>query len=309
MIYTVTLNPALDKSICVTNFTLDTVNRAESTRLEAGGKGINVSRITKKLGFTSKAIGILGGNSGKLIEEKLSAEGIDFEAVFCDGETRTNLKINDYKNNTFTDINESGFEVSNQTVGKTLDILLSKIKKDDIVVLAGSLPKGANEETYKNWISECKQRGAMVFLDADGIALEKGIEATPFFIKPNIDELSRLFKREFSNYEEIKSAAEILVNMGINTVAVTLGGDGAIIVTKDGAFKALAAPVEVKSTVGAGDSFVAAVAVATENKLTTEDTLQFAVAVSNAKVTAEGLEFPELSLVEKIKKSIEIKEI
>ncbi len=309
MIYTVTLNPALDKSITVTKFTLDTVNRAESTRVEAGGKGINVSRIIKKLGFTSKAIGILGGNSGKLIEEKLSAESIDFEAVFCDGETRTNLKIADYKNNTFTDINESGAEINGEIIDKTLNILLSKINKDDIVVLGGSLPKGASSDTYKNWITECKQREAKVFLDADGIALEKGIEALPFFIKPNIDEFSRLFKREFSNVEEIKSAAEILVNMGINTVAVTLGDDGAIIVTKDEAFKALAAPVEVKSTVGAGDSFVAAVAVATENKLTTEDTLQFAVAVSSAKVTAEGLEFPELSFVEEIKKGIEIKEI
>ena len=309
MIYTVTLNPALDKSVNVTDFKIDTVNRVENTRVEAGGKGINVSRIIKKLGFNSKAVCILGGNGGQLFAEKLSDEAIDFEAVFSGGETRTNLKIVDSKNNTFTDINESGETVNRETVDKTLDYLLEKIKKDDIVVLGGSLPKGADTDTYKIFITECKIKGAKVFLDADGKALQNGIEANPFFIKPNIDELSRLFKKQFSGIEEIKSAAKELVNGGINTVAVTLGGDGAIIVNKDKALFAKALPVKVKSTVGAGDSFVAAVAVATQNGLESFETLKFAVAVSGAKVTSEGLGFPELSLIDEIKNSVEIKEI
>lgn len=309
MIYTVTLNPALDKSVSVENFILDTVNRADVTRVEAGGKGINVSRIIKRLGFDSKAVCILGGNSGKVMAEMLSAEEINFEAVFCDCDTRTNLKIADYKNNTFTDINENSAELKMQILEETKTFLLSNIKSDDIVVLAGSLPRGADSDTYKNWISECRLKGAKVFLDADGIALEKGIEASPFFIKPNIDELSRLFKREFSSFAEIKSAAKSLVDRGINTVAVTLGGEGAIIVTKEAAFFAKSAPVTVKSTVGAGDSFVAAVAVANLKGLNIKNTLKFATAVSAAKVTKEGLDFPELSVIDEIEKTIEIKEI
>ena len=111
MIYTVTLNPALDKTVEIPNLALDTVNRITKMRTDPGGKGINVSKVIAKLGGTSKAIGILAGNSGKAIQDALDSEGLAHNFRFVPGETRTNLKVIDPENHTNTDINEPGIEV------------------------------------------------------------------------------------------------------------------------------------------------------------------------------------------------------
>ena len=139
MIYTVTLNPALDKTVEIPNLALDTVNRITKMRTDPGGKGINVSKVIAKLGGTSKAIGILAGNSGRAIQEALDAEGLAHHFRFVPGETRTNLKVIDPENHTNTDINEPGIEVDAPELTALLYDLLKELKRGDIVVLAGSL--------------------------------------------------------------------------------------------------------------------------------------------------------------------------
>ena len=190
MIYTVTLNPALDKTVEIPSLTVDSVNRITTMRTDPGGKGINVSKVIDKLGKKSIATGILGGDTGNAIQSALQAMGLETSFRFVKGETRTNLKVIDPVNHTNTDINEPGVTVSEEILNGVLQDLLTKVKTEDLVVISGSLPKGSPKDTYYTWVKACKEAGAKVILDADGDLLAAGIKASPYLIKPNNHELS-----------------------------------------------------------------------------------------------------------------------
>ena len=206
MIYTVTLNPALDKTVEIPGMALDTVNRITEMRTDPGGKGINVSKVIAKLGGESCAVGILGGGSGKILEKLLEGEPFATRFRFVEGQTRTNLKIIDREGHTNTDINEPGLTVTDADLDALLHDLLAEVHAGDIVVLAGSLPKGAPQDTYRTWTAACKKAGARVFLDADGALLAEGIKAAPYLIKPNDDELSRLAGKKLETLEELTAS-------------------------------------------------------------------------------------------------------
>lgn len=309
MIYTVTLNPALDKTVEIRDFKIGKVNRVENAKIQAGGKGINVSRIIKKLNKETTALSVIGGGNGKILLEKLNDEGIKTDFLVSSGETRVNTKIVDTKNNTYTDINESGFSVSDDIIEKLLSDLLAKITDNDIVVFAGSLPKGADVKTYSKWIKRFAQKGVKVFFDADKNALKSGIEAGPYFIKPNIDELSDLVGEKIDSVNKAKEHAKKLIGDTDLLVAVTLGENGSLLVSKNSAYFAKPLKVDVKSTVGAGDSFVAAVAVCTLANKSLVETLKFAAAVSSAKVMCEGVCAPDIDLIEELLEKIGVEEI
>lgn len=183
MIYTVTLNPALDKTVEIPNLALDTVNRITKMRTDPGGKGINVSKVIAKLGGTSKAIGILAGNSGKAIQDALDGEGLAHNFRFVPGETRTNLKVIDPENHTNTDINEPGIEVDAPELTALLYDLLKELKRG--YRGAGRQPaEGCPKDTYYTWVESCKKAGAKVFLDADGELLAEGLKAAPIWSNP-----------------------------------------------------------------------------------------------------------------------------
>lgn len=186
MIYTVTLNPALDKTVEVPGFALDTVNRIVSVRTDPGGKGINVSKVIAKLGGASVAMGVLAGAAGRAIAAQLEQQGLTCDFCFAgSGETRTNLKVVDPQGRTHTDINEPGPAVGPRVLEELLGRLTRRLAAGDIVVLAGNLPAGAPSGTYRDWTAACRQAGAKVFLDADGSLLAEGIQAAPYLVKPN----------------------------------------------------------------------------------------------------------------------------
>lgn len=174
MIYTVTLNPALDKTVEIPSLTVDSVNRITAMRTDPGGKGINVSKVIDKLGGKSVATGILGGDTGNAILSALKAMGLDTSFRFVEGETRTNLKVVDPVNHTNTDINEPGVTVSGEILDGYLKELLLKVNAGDIVVISGSLPTGSPKDTYQTWVKAFKEAGAKVILDADGALLAGG---------------------------------------------------------------------------------------------------------------------------------------
>ena len=151
MIYTVTLNPALDKTVEIPSFTTDGVNRITSIRTDPGGKGINVSKVVAALGSTSRALGILGGSTGQMISEALSGLNMTCDFLPVEGNTRINLKVVDPIAHTSTEINEPGVPVDPATLQSLLDHLLKLRRHDDIVVLAGSLPVNAPADTYRVW--------------------------------------------------------------------------------------------------------------------------------------------------------------
>ena len=151
MIYTITLNPALDKTVSIPNFSIDTVNRIQTLRTDAGGKGINVSKGIHSLGAVSTAAGILGGSTGQAILEALKKLGIETFFHFIPGETRTNLKVIDPSRHTNTDINEPGPPVQPDDLAGLLSALLIRASAGDIAVISGSLPAGAPADTYFTW--------------------------------------------------------------------------------------------------------------------------------------------------------------
>ena len=290
MIYTVTLNPAVDKTVYVDNFAIDAVNRATSVRQDAGGKGINVSKTIKALGGESTAVAFLGGPSGAFIASALDEAGIAVRSFEVPGTTRTNTKVVDLVSHTYTDINEPGAPVTKALLDDALAILALGINPGDIVVLSGSLPAGADANTYARWTRACRKAGARVFLDADGEALIEGIAARPALIKPNEVELGRMLGRDLTEDADIVAAARELVEQGISQVMVSMGGAGAIFVTERGAWRLHQPTVDVVSTVGAGDSVVAALAYAAEQELPLDQTARLCMATGAATVMRPGTE-------------------
>lgn len=298
LIITVTLNPALDKTVEIPRFSLDTVNRITTLRTDPGGKGLNVSKVIAKLGGTSTAIGVLGGTTGRRIADAMEVLGVPSQFTFVDGETRTNLKVIDPENHTNTDLNEPGLTVAPAVLDRMRTDLVDMLHPGDLVVLSGSLPKGAPADTYGTWTAACRAAGARVFLDADGEALTHGLAAKPYLVKPNNHELSRLTGRALNTTEDLLAAAQELIARGIEHVVVSMGGDGALFVSADSAYHAEGLSVPVGSTVGAGDSMVAALAFAAEQGMTREDTVRLAVAVSAANVMCSGSQAAERSAVD-----------
>lgn len=301
MIYTVTLNPALDKTVQISEMTIDRVNRISSMRTDPGGKGINVSKVIQKLGGNSIATGILGGSTGEKIQTALHAIDIKSDFLFSDGETRTNLKIVDPVLHTNTDVNEPGLTVSEELLEELLQKLCKKLTAEDIVILSGSLPKGAPKDTYKVWGNACRKAGAKVILDADGDLLASGLEASPYMIKPNNHEISRLFGKTLDSPQELCDAAQTLMKQySIEKTVVSMGSAGALYVTKDQTLYAEGLKVPVGSTVGAGDSVVAALAFAEERGLSLEETVRLSTATGAANVMSSGTQAAEYSLIQSL---------
>lgn len=299
MIYTVTLNPALDKTVEIPSFTIDSVNRITQMRTDPGGKGINVSKVIQKLGSKSIATGILGGATGKAIQSALEHMGLETDFHFAKGETRTNLKVVDLVGHTNTDINEPGITVSEELLDGLLKGLLAKLNKEDIVVLSGSLPKGAPKNTYYIWVKACRETGARVILDADGELLSAGLKAAPYLIKPNNHELSGLLGEKLETPKELEQAARSLMEKyGIAKIVVSMGGEGALYVTKDKTIYAEGLKVPVGSTVGAGDSVVAALAVAEEAGMSLEEAVRLSTATGAANVMCSGTQAAEYDVID-----------
>ena len=309
MIYTVTLNPAIDKTVVIENFRAGGVNRVASVREDAGGKGINVSKCLKNLGEKSVAAMILAGDTGAKLERMLGELGIPVLSVWTEGENRTNLKIIDPVNKANTDINEPGPVVSAALLEQFKEKLGSRIQPEDVVILSGSLPAGVDRGLYGEWTAYFRSLGACVYLDADGEPMEKGMKAIPYMIKPNNDELAALLGKEKLSIEEMVCQGKRLHDTGIEEIVISLGGDGALFVSKDGCYRAEGLKVEVKSTVGAGDSVVAAMAYAQVKKLSRQEKISLAVAIGAASVMQSGTQPPEAELVWKLAKQVRFEKL
>ena len=310
MIYTITLNPAIDKAVVIEDFSIDKVNRIKELQEDPGGKGINVSKMIKELNGNSTAVIVKGGQNGKKLEGMLEDMKLDYKSISCDGETRINLKVVDRKNDTFTDINEPGPVLNNKIMDALEDYLESNLKENDILVLAGSISRGAPVDIYKKWILIANSKGARVIMDADGQALIKGMEGIPFLIKPNQEELERYFKETFEDDVDVAYYSKLLVDDGINFVIVSQGIKGCLLVSKEGVTKFDALKVKVKSTVGAGDAMVASIAHGVEEVLSSKDQVShkemetivaYGVAASSASIEQPGTIMGSKGRVEELK--------
>lgn len=307
MIYTVTLNPAIDKTVVIENFSAGMVNRVTSVREDAGGKGINVSKCLKKLGQDSVAAMILAGDTGRRLEKMLGVLEIPVLPVWAAGENRTNLKIIDSVKKKNTDINEPGPVVTQELLQNLREALREQVKQGDILVLSGSLPAGVDRSLYEQWTAYFREKGVCVYLDADGEPMRSGMRSLPYLIKPNNDELAALEEKPALSQEEMIAEGKRLLGTGIAEIVISLGGDGALFISADGCWKAEGLDVPVKSTVGAGDSVVAAMAFGQVRNLPREAKIKLAVAMGAASVMQSGTQPPEAQLVWELAQQVKIK--
>lgn len=259
-VITVTMNPSIDKTILLDKLNPYGLNRVKSFRLDPGGKGINVARVLRSFHVDTMVSGLIAGKLGEVLQNHLKEASIPADFMEVNGETRTNLKIVDQSVNKTTEINETGFPVSGEQREAFLKKLEGMTKQASIIILGGSLPPGVPDDFYAKCTKIAKNAGVKVILDADGSALAKGIGAVPYAIKPNIHELENYFGESYDSFSKVADAAKKLIAAGIEIVIVSMGPDGAILADREHIFKADSWDIPVKSTVGAGDSMVGALA-------------------------------------------------
>lgn len=298
MIVTVTMNPAIDKTVEIDSLLPGGLNRIKKVEYDAGGKGINVSKTLRELGGESIATGFLGGNAGKTIESVLKQKNIRNDFLWVEGETRTNTKVFE-KNGSVTELNEPGPIIREEQIEAFLEKLSGYADEKTLFILAGSIPSGVDKNIYGKIIRMVHEKGAKVLLDADGELFCNALEAVPDIIKPNCVELKEYagLSGEASD-EELLKLAEELLNKGIETAAISMGKDGAMIVRQGYRVKCPALSVKAHSTVGAGDAMVAALAYSWDKKMGNEETVRLCMAASAGAVTTIGTKPPAKELVD-----------
>lgn len=253
MIYTCTITPSIDYTVYLPEFHAGALNRANDVFYYPGGKGINVSRVLQRLGVDNIALGFAGGFTGNYITQFLTQEGIVTDFIDTEEITRINVKI---KSTEESELNGPGPQIT-EVQQRELLAKIDRLSKGDWFVLAGSLPNTIPLTFYQEIAKLCKKNGIAFVLDTSGPNLKALIETKPFLIKPNDEELGELFNTTIANKKEAVFYAKKLVASGIQHVVVSLGGDGAILVSKDKVLVAETPKGTVVNTVGSGDSLVA----------------------------------------------------
>ena len=286
MIYTVTLNPALDYTINIKRLILNQINTSQNEHIYPGGKGINVSIILKRLGVDSVVLGFISGFVGEEIKRLVEAQEIETDFINIEkGNSRINVKI--LEENNETAINTTGPLVYNQDIEnlyKKLDILT----ENDILVLSGSIPKGISEDIYEAICARVQEKKVKIVVDATKDLLLKTLKYKPFLIKPNHHELGEIFNLKITNKEQALEYAKKLRQKGAKNVLVSMGSSGSVLLDENSKTykKDIIKNKNVINTVGAGDSMVAGFLAGYLKYQNYEDALNLAVSSATATVNS-----------------------
>lgn len=253
MIYTVTVNPALDYVLQLPEVKDGETNRSSDTQFLAGGKGINVSQILNQLGVDNTAWGFVGGFTGEELIRQLNVKKISSDFVRISDDTRVNVKIHAQEE---TEINAAGPDITAQEVA-AFKSRLDDLEAGDVVVLSGSLAPSLPTDFYESLLPLIREKGAEFVVDTTGEALLRTLKFNPLVIKPNHHELADLFDTSFSSTADMLEAAKKLQKLGAQNVMISMAGEGAYLVTADHVYHANAATGTVVNSVGAGDSMIA----------------------------------------------------
>jgi 1-phosphofructokinase family hexose kinase len=297
VIYTLTLNPAIDRELTVPAIAFDRVLRATRTRVDWGGKGFNVSRVLKNLGAPSTALGFVGGRAGELLRDGLQALGIGTDFVWVAGETRTNVSVVTPEGGHYLKVNEAGPGIEPGKQKELLDKIESLASPGDWWVLAGSLPPGVPDSFYARIIEVLNARGALSLLDTTGEALRLGCGAKPFVIKPNAEETQALTGLRIETPADTALAAPGLRALGAQNVVISMGKAGALLQTADETWLAHAPAIEEKNPIGAGDAMVGGLVWAMAQGLALNDALAWGVASGAATASLSGTEVGARDLI------------
>ena len=303
-IVTLTINPSLDKSTNFTRLIAEQKIRCESPRYDAGGGGINVSKAILKLGGNSFCLYTSGGSSGEMLEELIKKEGIESIAIKTKNWTRENFIAFETQTKAQYRFGFPGNELSEMEQNKIVDFI-STIKTDYLVI-SGSLNEGLPTDFYQKIAETAKTAAIKVIVDTSGESLRKVLETGVYLIKPNIGELAKLIGVERLELPEVEKAAVNLIDKGTaEIVVVSLGAEGAILVSKDETHFIKAPKVEKKSTVGAGDSMVGGMVWALSQNKTLKEVIQMGVCCGSAATMNEGTQLFKREDVEVLLKEMQ----
>ena len=313
MILTVTLNAALDRTLTVPNFQRGQRHRASHALTLAGGKGINIARALKRLEVPVVATGLAGGRNGTRIVEELTAEAILNDFVRIVDESRTSTAVVDPTSNTYTEINEWGPLVSDAELEMLLDKLRYLARGADMVVFAGTLPRGVDPGFYGEAIRDLNRRGVHTAVDSEGQPLRLGIEAEPFLVSPNQREAESIVGQEFHEEQDFAIALRDLAELGARNVLITHEeGCYALLRGERGRpkrYRATVPRVEPVSAVGAGDTLLAGFVAGLVEKAAPEETLRNAVAAGTASTLEVGAGRLDPKEIHRLAASVQVAEL
>ena len=309
MIYTVTLNPAVDREMTVDAIAFDTVLRALEWRVDCGGKGFNVARMLKSLGTSSVALGFAAGKSGEMLNDKLQSLGIETAFVWVDGETRTNVSIVSAENGQYVKVNEPGPTINGADLAQLAQKIRDRVQAGDWWVLAGSLPPGVEPSYYTELITIIQSAGAKVFLDTSDEALRQNCGAKPLLVKPNDEEAHALTGLPVNTPAEIAAVGMAISAMGPASVVISLGKVGAVLVDKGKAWLAASPKIVAANPIGAGDSMVAGIVWGLSQGDSMQDALCKGIASGAATASQKGTSVGSREQVNKLLPQVQIREV
>jgi 1-phosphofructokinase family hexose kinase len=288
MIYTITLNPALDREMTVSNILLNQVLRASEVRIDIGGKGFNVSRALLALGMESIAIGFIGGTVGEQLASGLAGLGINTELIRISSETRTNLSVVDEQHQNHLKINESGPQVSQAEAEAMLKKISELARKNDWWILSGSTPPGIPEGYVSEIVRRIRIANAFAVVDMDGECLQEACKAGALLVKPNAPEASELAGIEISSMATAVAALKSIHRLGARQVAISLGKVGAVYYDGVATWCAIPPAICERNPIGAGDAMLAGMVYGLQRQLTEDNILRWGVACGAAVASLDG---------------------
>jgi tagatose 6-phosphate kinase len=304
-ILAINLNAAIDKVYAVDDFQVGEVFRPRHMNATAGGKGLNVARVSHLLGEYVVATGFLGGGNGQFIAQKVRESGINAEFVPISGESRICIAVMDQKNNTSTEVLEAGPTISPLECENFIKHYRQLLKDCKVVTASGSLPKGVPSDFYRKLIGEAKAQNIPFILDTSGAALAEGIGGLPSMIKPNQEEVGKLLSLALDTLEDQATAVRQLRQKGIESPCITLGKNGCVAGIAESVYHFYGPAIEVVNTVGSGDSFVAGCAVGIARNLPPLEIIRLGMASGMANTQFFETGMVSLELVEKFLKQIQ----
>ena len=302
-VVTVTLNPALDLTGSLQNLAVGTVNLVEKGSLHPAGKGVNVAKVLAELGAEVTVTGLLGADNQEPFCQLFETLGAIDKFVRVQGASRINVKLVEASGQV-SDINFPGVVVAEHDIHRFEETLFALAQSHDVFVMAGSLPQGISPELCAGWVDRLQQLGKHVFFDSSKAALSAGLDAAPWLVKPNDEELSDWAGRKLESEQDLIEAAGQLAQKGIANVVVSLGAEGVMWLDGEGWLRSMPPKMEVVSTVGAGDTLVAGLCWGQLNNWNKQETLGFATALSALAVSQVGVGVDDIDAVMAIKESV-----
>ena len=306
MIFTITLNPALDREMTVPDICLDRVLRSNAIHIDYGGKGFNVSRALLAMGVESIALGFIGGATGDQMIAGLSQLGIQTDFVRVQGETRINMSVVDIGHTHYLKVNEPGPSVTDIEAALMLDKIEALVNKGDWCILAGSTPPGIQPNFIAEIIQRVQAMGAFAILDMEGACLRAACASNAFLVKPNATEAGELLGNQIRTIDDALIALARIRLLGARQVAISLGKTGAVYSDGTGTWWAKPPSIRERNPIGAGDAMLAGMVWALQMNLTGNEVLKWGVASGAAAASLDGTAIGSRLLVETLAADVRI---